>query len=70
MIGYIQQLFARVVAYIYRLCSRKSVIEETRLLDNRDNVDEMYLHKIEMQRLQNIISYFQEKENEVKRKCQ
>ena len=70
MIGYIQQLFARFVAYLSNFfASKKSVTEETRLLDNRENVDDLYIHKIEMQRLQDIISYFKEKENQIKRKC-
>ena len=63
-------MFARFIAYLSNFfSSKKSVTEETRLLDNRENVDDLYIHKIEMQRLQDIIGYFKEKENQIKRKC-
>ena len=67
MIAYLQQLFARFFDYISSFW--KSVTEKPRLSDNGDNVDELYMHKIEMQQLQNIISYFRDKENQIKRKC-
>ena len=70
MIGYIQELFARFFAYIYEACSRKSVTEETTLLDPREAiVYEDYMAKKDMRELNEIFSFVRNKENAMKRKC-
>ena len=70
MLGYFQELFARFFAYIYSVCSRKSVTEETTLLDPRESiVYEDYMAKKDMQELNEIFSFVRKKENDVKRKC-
>ena len=70
MLGYIQGLFARFFAYIYDVCSRKSVTEETTLLDPRESiVYEDYMAKKDMQELNEIISFIRKKENAIKKKC-
>ena len=70
MIAYLQQLFARFLAYIYDACSRKNVTEETSLLDPRETiVYEKYMAEKDMKELNDIFSFVREKENDVKRKC-
>ena len=71
MLGYIQDLLARFVAYFYNLCSRKNETEDTTLLDPREAiVYEDYMHKKDMRELNDIFSFVRKKENDIKRKCQ
>ena len=69
MLGYFQELLARFFAYIYSVCT-KSVTEETTELDPREAiVFDDYMHKKDMQELNDIFSFVRSKENAVKRKC-
>ena len=70
MLGYFQNLLSRFFAYIYSVCSRQTVTEETTLLDPRESiVFDDYMHKKDMQELNDIFSFVRSKENAVKRKC-
>ena len=71
MIGYIQNLFARFLAYIYSVCSsREFVTEDTTLLDPREPIiDDGYMADKEMEELNDIFSFARNKENTVKIKC-
>ena len=70
MLGYLQELLARFFAYMYSVCTKQSVTEETTLLDPRESiVFDDYMHKKDMQELNDIFSFVRKKENDVKRKC-
>ena len=72
MLGYIQNLFARLFAYIYDICSRKPVVTEQELapLDPRETIIEDYMKDKELKELNAIYHFVRKrKENDVKRKC-
>ena len=70
MITYIQDLFSRLVSYLYGLCPWKSETEETTFLDPRETVIyDKYMADKEMRELNEIISFIKKKENDIKKKC-
>jgi len=71
MLGYVQNLLARFFAYIYGICSWKSDTTHTPLLNPTEAVVyDDYMHKKDMQELNEIFSFVRKKENAIKRKCQ
>ena len=72
MITYIQDLFSRLVSYIYDLCpwKSKSEPEQSTFLDARETVIyEKYMADKEMRELNEIICFIKRKENDIKNKC-
>ena len=71
MLGYFQGLLARFFNYIYGFWSPSESDTTETLLDPRETiVFDDYMHKKDMQELNDIFSFVREKENRIKRKCQ